>query len=107
MWALWRESYLAWVPQRSVRWALFCEVTPAWLEHVTLATWALCWQLEPAGCLLPSVMRGLWLQDLTAGLPTFSEVRPVLRVHSCQVSIPMGMWAFCSEVPTAGLLTVS
>jgi len=69
--------------------------------------WALSWELVPAGSLLPSVMRALWRQALTHGLPKFSDVRPVVRVHSCQGPIPMGMWAFCSVVPTAGLLTVS
>ncbi len=105
MWALWCESDPDWVRHTSLRWALCCEVIRAWLAHITLATSALWWQLEPAGSLLPLVMRVLWHQALTAGLPKFSDTFSVVRGHSYQISIPMGMWASCSEVPMAGLLS--
>ena len=57
---------------------LYTEVKAAWLAHGTLATWALSWQLVPAGSLLPSVVRAVWRQALTPGLPKFSDVFPVV-----------------------------
>ena len=90
-----------------MRWALFSEVTPAWLAHPSLVTSDLWWQLEPSCTLLSKVMRALLRQVLMAGLPKISDVSPVMPGHSCKVPILMGMWAFSSEVPKAGLLKFS
>ena len=66
------------LPHLLLMWPHWCEGTPAWLAHITLATWAIWLQLERAGSLFPLVMRALWSQALSAGLPTFSAVRPLM-----------------------------